>query len=321
MQPSNRRRSSIGAIVLGAVLALGAGHGPAAAASSIRAVVNGEAITSNEVGVRSRILQLTSHATGASADRAALEDLIDDRLKLQEAKRTGTDVSEAQVEAAFASIAARLKITPAMLAQGLAQRGIDAKALKARIKVQIIWQQLVVGRFSRSVSISDSQIVDALAKKEGGNREAATKSTGSGTTTEYTLQQVVLVVAAKGGSPEARMREAEALRAKATTCESLIELVKPLNEAMVKQAGRRTDDELPANFQGLLADVPVGHLSKPVRTAIGIEMLAVCGKRDLAGNFQVRSKVEDELRNQEGELFARRYINDLRRIAVIDYKK
>jgi peptidyl-prolyl cis-trans isomerase SurA len=292
--------------------------GPASAASQIRVVVNGEPITTNEIAARARLLRLTSRTSAASVERSATEELVDDKLKLQEGKRVGITVSDQQVDAAFASIAGRLKISPAMLSQGLNQQGIGAQNLKDRLRVQILWQQLVVGRFNHTVSISDSQIVDALAKKESTGK-AADKS--SGKTTEYTLKQVVLVVAKDGGSEAARMREAEALRARITSCDQLADAVKPLREALVKNLGKRTEDEMPDQFRGLLAEVQAGRLAKPMRTAIGVEMVAVCDRRDLSGDFEVRSKVEEELRAKEGEVFARRYINDLRRIAVIDYRK
>jgi len=292
---------------------------PASAASQIRVVVNGEPITSNEIASRARLLRLTSRTSAASVERAATEELIDDKLKLQEAKRVGISASDQQVDAAFASIAGRLKISPAMLAQGLAQQGVGAQSLKDRLRVQIVWQQLVVGRFNRSVSISDSQIVDALAKKESSGKAPAAK--GNGKTTEYTLKQVILVIPKKGGNEGARMREAEALRGRITSCDQLTAAVKPLDEAIVKNLGKRTEDELPDQFRGLLADVPAGRLAKPMRTPIGVEMVAVCERRDLTGDFEVRTKVEEELRAQEGEVFARRYVNDLRRIAVIDYRR
>jgi len=306
-----------------AVFACAVGFGftaiaPASAASKIRVVVNGEPITTNEIAERARLLRLTSRTSAASVERAATEELIEDKLKLQEAKRVGIKASDGQVDAAFASIAGRLKISPATLAQGLSQQGISAKNLKERLRVQIIWQQLVVGRFQRTVSISDSQIVDALAKKTDAGKAAAK---GDGKTVEYTLQQVVLVIPKAGGSESARMREAEGLRSRITSCDQLVEAVKPMNEALVKNLGKRTEDELPEQFRGLLGGVEVGRLAKPMRTPIGVEMIAVCGKRDLSGDFEVRSKVEDELRAQEGEVFARRYINDLRRIAVIDYRR
>ncbi|NLH81463.1 MAG: peptidylprolyl isomerase [Phyllobacteriaceae bacterium] len=290
---------------------------PASAASQIRVVVNGEPITSNEIAERARLLRLTSRTSAASVERAATEELIEDKLKLQEGKRVGITINDQQVDAAFASIAGRLKISPAQLAQGLSQQGIGAKNLKERLRIQILWQQLVVGRFNRTVSISDSQIVDALAKKESSGKPAPT---GDGKTAEYTLKQVVLVIP-KGAGEGERMREAEARRARITSCDQLVEAVKPLREALVKNLGKRTEDELPEQFRGLLGDVAVGHLAKPLRTPIGVEMVAVCEKRDLSGDFSVRNKIEEELRQQEGEVFARRYINDLRRIAVIDYRK
>lgn len=318
MHLTPRLSAALAALVCVAGLGL-ASIGAASAASQIRVVVNGEPITSNEIASRARLLRLTSRMSPASVERAATEEMIEDKLKLQEAKRVGISASDQQVDAAFASIAGRLKMSPAMLAQGLAQQGVGAQNLKERLRVQIVWQQLVVGRFNRSVSISDSQIVDALAKKESSGKATAKK--GDGKTTEYTLKQVVLVVPRQGGNEGARMREAEALRSRITSCDQLTEAVKPLHEALVKNLGKRTEDEMPEQFRGLLADVPAGRLAKPMRTQIGVEMVAVCERRDLSGDFEVRSKVEEELRQQEGEVFARRYINDLRRIAVIDYRR
>ncbi len=313
-----RRPFVVAAVVAALAGGLIAATVPARAASQIRVVVNNEPITSNEIAERARLMQLTARTSAASVERMAMEELIDDKLKLQEAKRVGVSVSDAQVEAAFASIASRLKITPAQLAQGLGQRGISPKNLKDRLRVQIIWQQLVVGRFNRTVQISDSQVVDALAKKEGTSKENAGKSDGK--TTEYTLKQVALLIT-KGGNDGARMKEAEALRARVTTCDGLVDAVKSVPEALVKNLGKRTAEELPEQFRGLISDVAVGHLSKPQRSPVGIEMVAVCEKRDLSGDFQIRNQVEDELRAKEGEVFARRYVNDLRRIAIIDYRK
>lgn len=293
----------------------------ASAQSSIKVVVNGEAITSNEIAGRARFLRLVDKgSTGASVERAAMEELVEERLKLQEAKRVGIDASPQQVDGAFGGIAQRLKISPAQLAQGLTQQGIDPNTLKARLKTQIVWQQLVTGRFAKSMSISDSQIVDALAKKEATGK-GKPASNGTGATAEYTLQQVVLVVPAQGGNADARMKEAEALRTRINGCDGLVEAVKPLKEALVKSLGKRTEDELSDTYREALANVPVGKLTKPSRSAIGIEMIAVCAKRDVTGDFAIRSKVEEELRNQEGEVSSRRYINDLRRTAVIEYKK
>lgn len=315
---SRNRAGAIAGLFAGATIAFLVSTAGAFAQSAIKVVVNGEAITSNEIATRARFLRLVDRSTtGASVERAAMEELVEERLKLQEAKRVGMEVSPSQVEAAFAGIAARLKLSPAQLAQGLGQQGISVDTLKSRLKTQIVWQQLVVGRFSKQINISDSQIIDALGKKDPGKAKEA----GSGTSAEYTLQQVVLIVPAKGGDVGGRTKEAEALRARVDGCDGLVETVKPMKESLVKNLGKRTAEELPENYREELSKMPIGKLSKPSRSALGIEMLIVCAKRDVTGDFSIRSKVEQDLRNQEGEVFARRYINDLRRIAVIEYKK
>ena len=318
MQSRNRATAFAG-ILVGATIAFAASTLGALAQTAIRVVVNGEAITSNEIASRARFLRIVDRSTtGASVERAAMEELVEERLKLQEAKRVGLEVSQAQVDGAFAGIAQRMKITPAQLGQALSAQGISPDTLKTRLRTQMVWQQLVVGRFSKSINISDSQIVDALSKKDGGKgKEAA----ASGSTEEYTIQQVILIVPAKGGDAAARTREAEALRSRVDGCDGIVDAVKPMKEALVKNLGKRTADELPEQFREELGKMPVGKLSKPSRSALGVEMLIICGKREVAGDFSIRSKVEQELRNQEGEVYSRRYMNDLRRLAVIEYKK
>ncbi|MBP0651118.1 hypothetical protein J8J40_29100, partial [Mycobacterium tuberculosis] len=81
-----------------------------------------------------------------------------------------------------------------------------------------------------------------------------------------------------------------------------------MREAVVKPIGKRTADELPAQFRDVLAGTAVGKLTKPVPSPAAVEMLAVCGTREIQGDLTVKSKVEGELKEQEGQLLARRYL-------------
>jgi peptidyl-prolyl cis-trans isomerase SurA len=298
--------------------------GTALAQSAIKVVVDGSAITTNEINERARFLRLVHKTYGQSElTNAAMEELVDDKLKMNEAKRIKIDTSDAEVEAAFGKMAAGMKATPAILTQALAQQGVNAKTLKARIKAQITWQRMVVQRFSRTISISDSAVVDALEKKSAtGKGDTPDKNAvAKGTTTEYTLQQITMVVPKQPpGMGAIRMKEAETLRAKVTSCDQLVDAVKSYKETVVKSIGKRTADELPEQFKSLLTGVAIGHLTKPTPGASAVEMLAVCGTREIQGNFEVRKDVENELKEQEGQLLARRYLAELRRQAIIDYK-
>jgi peptidyl-prolyl cis-trans isomerase SurA len=298
---------------------LGAATVTPAAAQSIRAVVNGDPITSGEVAERASFLRLVMKGLGgAELTKAATEELIEDRLKLAEAKRVKMTISDSEVDAAFGRMAAGMKATPAVLTQALAQQGVSAKALKTRIRAQVTWQRLVFARFSRTISIGDAQIQDALEKKTDGPDKFAI---AQGTTTEYDLQQVTIVVPKQpAGMGAQRLKEAEALRAKITSCDQLVPAVKAMREAVVKSIGKRTADELPAQFRDVLAGTAVGKLTKPVPQPAAVEMLAVCATREIQGDLTVKAKVESELKEQEGMLLARRYMAELKRQAIIDYK-
>lgn len=308
-----------------ASMAVAAAPRPAEAQSAIKVVVNGEPVTTNEINQRARFLRLVQRdLSGEQLVKQATEELVEERLKAQEAKRMKLAVNEQQVDAAIAQIAQRVKLSPDQLRMALGQQGIDFGTLRGRIRSQVMWQQLVVNRFSRTVSITDSQIVAALEKQKA--KQAADGKAAEPvqrTTAEYAIRQVTFVVPrnAASGEGQARLKQAEAFRARVNGCDSLVEVAKSFKEVVVKNIGKRTEDELPPQFRGVLADTAVGKVTKPVPTPTGVEMLAVCERRDIQGDFAVRGKVEDSLREQEGQLLARQYITELRRIAVIDYKR
>jgi peptidyl-prolyl cis-trans isomerase SurA len=312
-------RSMIAACLLATGASVGGMVSPAAAQSQIKAVVNSEPVTSNEINQRAKFLHLVARdAPNSLLQQQALEELVDEKLKFQEAKRHKIDANEAQVNGAFASIASRVKLSPQQLVQALGQSGIEAATLRTRLKAQIVWQQLVLARFRQSVSISDQEVVQALEKQAGKD----TKTPAGQQTSEYTLQEIIFVTPASAGKGglDSRAKEAEQFRAKVSGCDTIPEQLKAYKEVVVKKLGKRTEDELPGAFLLLVAQTPVGKATKPVPSPNGVEVLVVCEKRELAGDLVARNKVEENLRDQQGAVLARQYIQELRRFAVIEYK-
>ncbi|WP_162901487.1 SurA N-terminal domain-containing protein [Breoghania sp. L-A4] len=286
---------------------------PAHAQTSIEVVVNDEAITSYDIAQRARLLQLTTRRSAGAAKKAALEELIDEHIKTQEAKRTGTSVSDAQVDEAFAQIASRTKMSPSQLGKALSRAGVQPSTLKARIGAEMAWAEVVRGRFRRTINISEQEIIAALQKQDGDSEE---------TTTEVTITQLIFVVPRKSSKSLTTKRRGEAndLRKRFSSCEEGLKLTSEYNEVVVKPLGIRLLPELPANIRDSLEGVETGRLGKPVETGNGIEIFAVCNKREIQSDAAARNKVESDLRNKEGEMMSRRYLRELRRNAVIDYR-
>ena len=85
-----------------------------------------------------------------------------------------------------------------------------------------------------------------------------------------------------------------------------------LGEAEVK-------DLAPA-FRDAANTLQVGQVSEPIRTAAGLHLVAVCGKRASGAGAESAAQIENRLRGQQLALISRRYLRDLRNAATIETK-
>ncbi|KZL12501.1 Chaperone SurA precursor [Pseudovibrio axinellae] len=287
----------------------------AEAASKIVAVVNGRPITSYELQQRSKLIALTTRAPSSVAKRKAREELIDEALKLEEAKRVGVSIKDSQVDDAFASIAKRVNLSQTQFKQALSQSGVNSRTLKNRLRAEITWSEVVMQRFRATVRINESDVIALLQGKEG-TKDSAT------TSVEYDLQRIIFVVPKNASKSFKNKRAAEMkrLRARFTSCEEGTRIAAGLNEVIVRPIGKRLETDLPAGFVKQLNAISVGRVTAPTPVDSGFEMIALCGKETINSDATARSTIEGELRNKKGQQLSRRYLRDLRSNAVIEQR-
>ena len=73
-------------------------------------------------------------------------------------------------------------------------------------------------------------------------------------------------------------------------------------------------------MRSMLLSAKDGDVLPPVTTSAGVELYAVCGRRQASGNEQLRQKALAELQSKELEVFARQHLRNLRQEANIEYK-
>lgn len=286
---------------------------PLAAQTSIKVVVNSKPITSYDIKQRAGLLRLTTGRGGAAARRSAMEELIDEQLKMQEAERAGIRVSQAEVDDAYATLARRVKLSPKQLGQALRQAGVRPETLRDRLEAEIGWGQILRARFRQEVRIAESDVLAALRKKDD---EETDKSM------EYRLQSVIFVIPSKSSSSfkNQRRRDAEAFRRAFNSCDQSEALAQKYREVVVRPAQLRLETELPDDLQQLVEKTPAGKATAPQSTPNGLEVFAVCEKREIESNAAARMEVEEDLRAKEGQQLSRRYLRELRSRAIIDYR-
>ena len=285
----------------------------APAQAAIKVIVNDVPITDYDISQRARLITLTQRKSASVARRQAEQELIDDQVKLGEARRMKLDVTTADVDNAYRNIARSAKLTTKQLSSVLRQGGVKPETLKARLKAQIAWQRLVQGRFSGAVEVDESDIIAALQKKDEAERAKSI---------EYDLKRIIVVVPKKAsaGFKSKRKRESGQIRSAFNGCDNAGSVLGQYSEVVVRTIGRRLETELPKNMREEIGALDVGKLTKPQPTAVGFELIAVCGKREIASDIAVRTELENELRAKQGESQARRYLMDVKRRATIIHR-
>jgi len=137
----------------------------------IAAVVNDEVISIYDLDIRVRLLLASSNQKDTLENRrragpAVLRTLIDEKLKMQEAKRLDITVTKDEIERSFALIEKQNNMPPGGLGNLLSQRGIPKSAMTDRIRADLSWIRGVSKRASLFSEISDEQIDERLAEIE-----------------------------------------------------------------------------------------------------------------------------------------------------------
>jgi peptidyl-prolyl cis-trans isomerase SurA len=196
----------------------------------------------------------------------------------------------------------------------LATNGASADTLKRRLRAELAWTNLVRGRYKASLEIRDRDVETALETKKPDEKDEVGY--------EYVLRPVVLIV--PRGSAEAlyesKKRDADALRSRFQNCNDGIPFARALREVAVRDQVTRFSADLPAPLRELLDNTPVGHLTPPEVADDGVQMFALCSKKETTSDTPGKRKVRQEMFNEKFQKQAKRYLEEIRRAAMIEYK-
>ncbi len=139
---------------------------------------------------------------------------------------------------------------------------------------------------------------------------------------EWTLAHVILPL-----SPDAapiyvqrRAAEAENFVKNFKSCDDIDAQLKGIVGAVAQPPRGVAFGQLDPRLRQELSGAKPGQVLKPLRSAQGIEMIAVCGFKPDTTAMPTRNEIEDNLFSQQLSMMARRHLRDLRRDAVIDVR-
>lgn len=249
-------------------------------ADFIVALVNSEPITNNEV--RQRMLQIRQQFAQQGAAlpppaqlaREVLEQLINERAQIQQARDTGIRVDEATLQDAERTIAAQNQMSLEDFRRRLAAEGIDHNRLRTELSNQILLQRVHEREVDARVRITEADI-DAYIHEQTGGTEANLL---------LDLSHILVLVPENASAAQIQALEARARQAadKARGGADFAALAREYSDAPEKTEGGRFGvrpaNRLPELFVQVTRDLPKGGIVGPVRSPAGFHVLRLNDK-------------------------------------------
>lgn len=287
---------------------------PGAVCAQVVVIANGSPITELDIQQRTKLIATSTHKPVSRQD--VINELIDDRIKIAKAKVYDAVVGDAEVDSAFESMASRQHITTQQFSQVLEKSGISPAAVKARIRAELTWGQLVRGKFQSTLQVGETDISNALRDRKEGETPPVTGYI-------YTLYPV-MIIAARGSSEgvlDARRQMAEILRTRFVTCNEGLALARSLRDVAVRDPVNRSSADLPPPLRELLDKMEVGHLTTPEVTAQGLQMFALCSKKESTAESSAKREVREEIYTKRFQAESKKFLDEIRKQAMIEYVK
>ena len=290
---------------------------PVIAEAQVVVIANGSPITELDIAQRSKLTASSTHKVPTRKE--VISELIDDRIKIAKAKYYGLEVSDADLNDAFANMAKRQNISSQQFAQILEREGISANALKARLKAEMTWQQLVRGKFGSALQVGDADVALAMQSQSD---EAGKNETGNEVGYVYTLYPVMVVVPSGSSATtvEAKRREADNLRGRFVSCAAGLPLARALRDVAVREPVSRSSADLTPQFRELLGSMEVGRLTTPDVTAQGLQMFALCEKKASKADSPAKTELRQKIYLKRFEAESKKFLDEIRKQAMIEYK-
>src|SRR6185312_1080952 len=153
--------------------------------------------------------------------KQALDELIDERLKLQEAKKLSIVTADDEVDRVIAGMAERNKMTAPQFAGHISKMGANITVMRERIRASLSWTDVIRRKFGHQISVASRDVDKMVAGVQGQDD------------VELRIHRILLSLP---NSPDQkrltqRLGDAENLRTRFTDCKSMEQMARGVTGA------------------------------------------------------------------------------------------
>jgi len=319
-RPAGWRGARCMAAAMVAVVLTVAVLAPAQAQTRFRpvAVVNDSAITGFDLAQRAQIMVALGF-TAASADalRAeALDQLVQDRLKLQAGREIGLNPTPELIETGIAELARRSDVSPDEFRALMSNQGVTGMALEDFATAEAVWLQVIRARFANRVQPGEAEI------------DAELKLIEQLGTSRFRIREIGLPLVIDGRT-EAQTRALaeqlyDSLNHGGDFTAAVAKYSRSPSAARGGDVGWVSTARMPPDLARAIAGLKVGEVSRPLSVPGGLSILKVLEKRSAgsvpANDPQVRERIRNRLIARKSARLAEGLLQEMRRDALIEVR-
>lgn len=247
----------------------------------IVATVNDDVVTQSELNQRIADIKLRSQAADMRLppddvlQEQILQQLIDETLQLNAARRYGVTISDQEVLSAVENLLERNQISDEELERQLALDGSSIDDLKARLRRQLMMQNISQGVVTSRIKISDQDIDNFLKSADA----------QFWISPDYRLGHILISIPSSADTTQTQAIEekAQAVYTRLQKGENFANVALAESDGPLAleggDMGWRKSSELPTLFADIAPELEVGDVSRPARSQAGFHILKLMDKR------------------------------------------
>ncbi len=182
-------------------------------------------------------------------------------------------------------------------------------------ELDAVLAKLKVGQISDPIEIVDGFFILHLRERRAGSGSDISQI-------RVSLKQIYLELPGNASEDTiaARMEAARGLSENARDCDNFQAIIDGLGPGRSGDVGTIALGETPETFRAAIAALKVGEVSRPVQGSDGVHVFMVCDRQEPQVEEPDRDAIQNNIGQTRLSMMARRYLRDLRRDAVVEYR-
>jgi peptidyl-prolyl cis-trans isomerase SurA len=322
------------AAAIAAPLAFGLAGAPSGSARAetqgIVAIANDSPITERDITERIKLRTIIDDLPpGGLSRQAALQDLIDDQVKSNEATRMMLMPSDGEISDRIARLAKSMQITREQLLDRLKKEGISEADLRRYVQVSLAFTRIIAARYREEVTATPAEIDAKIAEIDstiGAQVRKIMNDPRMRPVTVYSLMEINLPIDGEDpGLLQSRAVEAQQVMQRFKGCGNARKAAEGVFNV---QFGKRFDADaakIPKPMKAALDKAGQGRAIGPMRGKGAIQLIALCDVRTVTPpkpdfKMPTREQIERLVINEKYDKLEQEYLATAREKVYVEYR-